>query len=387
MADIDNLDFSIILHDEEFDKKIKTNMELAKQFNITVSDLLEVQSKIEGMSAAQARAAKTQVQMMNMVSAEKQRAEIRSAKAAEAIINTHNLALQKQATELQRTAAAAARAQKAQHGLNSEFSLQTRLISNAKTLFTSYVSVFALKHFITNLARVRGEFELQQVALRAIMQDVAMADKTFGQLKNLAVESPFRFKELTQYAKMLSAYNIANEDLFKTTKQIADLSAGLGVGMDRLILAYGQVRSAEFLRGQEVRQFSEAGINLVGELAKKFTELEGTVVSAGEVFDRISNRMVTFEIVRDVIDDLTSEGGRFFDQQRLQANTLFGMIEKLADAYDIMLNDIGQANEGVLKGGVNMLLSLIKHWRTVAAVLGTVTSAFLAYKAITMGYK
>lgn len=387
MADIDNLDFSIILHDEEFDKKIKTNMELAKQFNITVSDLLEVQSKIEGMSAAQARAAKTQVQMMNMVSAEKQRAEIRSAKAAEAIINTHNLALQKQATELQRTAAAAARAQKAQHGLNSEFSLQTRLISNAKTLFTSYVSVFALKHFITNLARVRGEFELQQVALRAIMQDVAMADKTFGQLKNLAVESPFRFKELTQYAKMLSAYNIANEDLFKTTKQIADLSAGLGAGMDRLILAYGQVRSAEFLRGQEVRQFSEAGINLVSELAKKFTELEGTVVSAGEVFDRISNRMVTFEMVRDVIDDLTSEGGRFFDQQRLQANTLFGMIEKLADAYDIMLNDMGQANEGMLKGGVNMLLSLIKHWRTVAAVLGTVTSAFLVYKAITMGYR
>ena len=77
--------------------------------------------------------------------------------------------------------------------------------------------------------------------------------------------------------------------------------------MGRLILAYGQVRSAAFLRGQEVRQFTEAGIPLLDELAKKFSMLEGRVVSVGEVFDKISRREVPFQMVKDVLWDMTNE--------------------------------------------------------------------------------
>lgn len=387
---IDNLNFNVILQDEEFERRIRADINLAKKFNIQVSQMLEFSNKMTGITAGQARVLSQQRQMQ----------ESQKRMANQTALNNQRIA-----TEAQRTAAATDRAAKAHLSLvnaqnrsassqeylansirrtNSEFTLQSRLISNARTLFTSYISVFAVSNFISSLARIRGEFELQQVALRAIMQDVEAADRTFNQIKDLAIESPFKFKELTQYAKMLSAYNIANEDLFATTKQLADLSAGLGVGMDRIILAYGQVRSAEFLRGQEVRQFSEAGINLVGALADKFGELEGRVVSAGEVFDRISNRMVTFEMVKDVIDDLTLEGGRFFDQQRIQAETLYGMIQKLADNYEIMLNDIGQANEGMLKGGVGLLISLTNNWEAVLGVLKGVIIAYGSYKAASM---
>lgn len=270
----------------------------------------------------------------------------------------------------------------AQFGLvNKELTLQSRLMSNVNTLFTTYVSIFAVKSFIQNLSRVRGEFENQQIALRAILRDAEAADRIFGQIKSFAVVSPFEFKDLVGYAKQLSAFQVPVNELFETTKRLADVSAGLGVGMDRIILAYGQVRSAAVLRGQELRQFTEAGIPLVDELAKKFSELEGRVVSAGDVFEKISNRMVSFEMVKEIFEDMTNEGGMFYMMQEKQAESLKGKIANLADAYDIMLNDIGQANDGILKGGVEGLSKLMTNWRGVADALKVVVVTYGTYRA------
>jgi len=65
----------------------------------------------------------------------------------------------------------------------------------------------------------------------------------------MALQSPFKILELNKYLKQLKAYRIENEDLIGTLGQLGDISAGLGVSMDRLILAYGQVRAASVLRG------------------------------------------------------------------------------------------------------------------------------------------
>ena len=124
----------------------------------------------------------------------------------------------------------------------------------------NFLSVYAGIRMIKNLATITGEFEMQKISMQAILQDAEKGAAIFERIKELAVISPFQFKDLVSYTKQLSAFSIPYEDLYDTTKMLADLSAGLGVGMDRLILAYGQVRSAAVLRGQELRQFTEAGI-------------------------------------------------------------------------------------------------------------------------------
>ena len=124
----------------------------------------------------------------------------------------------------------------------------------------------------------------------------------------MALQSPFKLRELVGYVRELSAYRIETEKLFDTTKMLADVSAGLGVDMGRLILAYGQVRSASVLRGQELRQFTEAGIPIIAELAKSFSELYGRVVKTDEVFEMVSKRMVSFEMVDDIFKRMTSSG-------------------------------------------------------------------------------
>ncbi len=206
----------------------------------------------------------------------------------------------------------------------------------------AYAGLYGLERILKSIVTIGGQFEVQHVALKNILGDVQEANILFGQLKELAIESPKTFMELTSYAKQLSAYQIPANELYETTKRLADMSSGLGVDMNRLILAYGQVRSAAVLRGQELRQFTEAGIPMVQALADKFTQLNGKLTTTADVFKLISARAVPFEMVKEVLWDMTSQGGQFFNMQEELANTLYGKWQKLQDSWQIMLGSIAE---------------------------------------------
>lgn len=241
-------------------------------------------------------------------------------------------------------------------------------------------SVSQIQGYVSKLIAVRGEFELQQKSLQVLLQNKDEANKLWQQTVELAVKSPFRVSELVSYTRQLAAYRIETSKLHETTKKLADVSAGLGVDMNRLILAYGQVRAAEYLRGTELRQFTEAGIPMLDELAKRFTQLEGRAVSAGDVFERISKRLVSFKDVAAVFDTMTSAGGTFYRMQEEQSETLKGMISNLRDSFDLMMNDIGKSNEGILKGTVSTLRKLVENWETIADILKVVISLIAVYR-------
>lgn len=300
----------------------------------------------------------------------------------------HALSQQKLATETLRTEAASKKLAASQSSFERAIGLTNKMMFSQKNLLNQlsnaagiYFSIYEVGRFVKNLAQVSGEFEQQHIALRAILRDADSADRIFAQIKDLSVISPFTFKDLTSYTKQLSAFQVPINELYDTTKRLADVSAGLGVDMSRIILAYGQVRSASVLRGQELRQFTEAGIPLVDELAKKFGELENRVVSASEVFDKISTRQVPFEMVKDVFQEMTDEGGMFYNMQEKLSESLAGKLSNLTDAYQIMLSDIGKANDGILKGGVEALTSLMEHWEDFARILEIVIAAYGSYKA------
>lgn len=229
-------------------------------------------------------------------------------------------------------------------------------------------SVSQIEGYISKLANVRGEFELQQRSLQAILQNKSQADQIFNKTVQLAVKSPFKIKELVSYTKQLAAYRIESSKLYDTTKRLADVSAGLGVDMGRLILAYGQVKAAAYLRGTEVRQFTEAGINLYGELQRYFEEVKGEAYTTAQIVDMISKRKVTFEDIENIFKRLTESGGLFYNMQEIQAETLQGKISNLQDSIDVMLNSIGKANEDTLKGSIDAVKVLIDNWETVVNV-------------------
>lgn len=240
-------------------------------------------------------------------------------------------------------------------------------------------SVQALVGYGNKLLEIRGEFEMQHRSLQVLLQDVDKANELWDKTVALAVKSPFRVKDLVKYTKQLAAYRVEADKLYETNKMLADVSAGIGVDMGRLILAFGQVKAANFLRGTELRQFSEAGVNMLEELAKRFTQLEGRAVSVGDVFERVSKRMVTFADVEAVFKTITGEGGVFFRMQEKQSETLKGMILNLKDSIDLMFNEIGLSNDSILKRSVNIVKEIVNNWRKLKPVIETAGIALMTY--------
>lgn len=238
----------------------------------------------------------------------------------------------------------------------------------------------AAKSFVKQIAEVRGQFELSERSLEAILQNKPKADEIFNKTVELAVKSPFRIKDLVDYTRQLSAYRIESDKLYDTTKRLADVSAGLGVDMGRLILAYGQVKAAAYLRGSEVRQFTEAGINMYGELQQYFKEIKGEAYTTAQIVDMISKRKVTFEDVEAIFQRMTDKGGTFYNMQEIQAETLQGKISNLKDAFDVMLNDIGKANEDTFKGSVQFATDMLKHWEAISNAGKALLSVIIAIK-------
>ena len=415
MGTIDQLNFEVILDDKEFNNKVQADIRLAQQLNTQLSNLLQAKFSVTQVSAQDAASAKRVSGIIAKQATDQEkitREKIKTSEAEERVRTqtqkTANemekgrtaaaktaVAQQKLATEQNKTALAATRVENAlsrsvgaQNRLtsaarrtNAAYTKQDKMLRDLSSVFFQYASIFGASQFISSVVRITGEFELQKTTLGAILGDLRSAEGILSQIKELAVESPFAFKELTTYAKQLSAFSVPAEELFQTTKMLADVSAGLGVDMNRLVLAFGQVKSAAFLRGQEVRQFTEAGIPVLEELAKQFEELEGRAISAGEVFDKISARLVPFEMIEKMFKNMTSEGGKFYKMQEIQAETLKGKVSNLKDAFEIMMNEIGTDKSDFLKNQVDNLRSLMENWKKLSAILTTVIVTYGTYKA------
>lgn len=358
MANIDNLNFKVIIDDKDFNAKIDKMEKAAKEFNVSMSRLLDVSKASQQWSQKDVDNNRRAWQ-----------AKVDESRAQEKI-NREKI----KSEGLQRKINA--QIDKGTKG----YSQQSRILNDMKNIALGYLSIQGAGQLLSSLVRVTGEFELQKTTLAAMLGDLDKAEQIITKIQGLAVESPFQFKELTTYAKQLSAFSVPAQELYDTTKMLADVSAGLGVGMDRIVLAYGQVRSAAFLRGQEVRQFTEAGIPILNELAKQFSELEGRAVSTNEVFDKISKRLVPFEMVAKVFKDMTSEGGKFFNMQEVQAETLRGKISNLKDAYEVMLNEIGKGQSENLKGAVDWARKLMQNYEQTGRTLVELVAAYGTYK-------
>lgn len=402
MADLGNLNFGVHLKnytEQEYEaiKKKLVNMHIATSARVGLKvDVKEIEDKVEALLKNKTYKVKLELDSESIKKFREtfkeqgiNTSELRAMRGVSQLIRADAYASSQKALEQLRIARMQAAKASDTHNAamkrtNSTMSSQSRIAGELKNQIANVYSIYSIERFVRGLYTIGGEFQKQRIALTSIIGDSMKAETIFNRIKDLAVVSPFQFKELASYTKQLSAYSIPYEELYDTTKRLADISAGVGVDMGRIILAYGQVRSAAFLRGQELRQFTEAGIPLVDELAKRFTKLTGVVTSAGDVFDKISRKEVSFGMVKDVLWELTDEGGKFYNMQEALAESLAGKWSNLQDAWDVMMADIAEGNSGVLSDSLDMLTKLMKHWEDFAKVIIPIITSFGIYKTVAL---
>lgn len=269
---------------------------------------------------------------------------------------------------------------------NSHAGKLNSTVQDLKSLFLQGGLVFGAQQFAMSIITTGGEMEKQHIALQSILGDMQNANTMFNQIKELALNSPFTFSELNRDVKQLAAYGVEYDQLYDTTKRLADMSSGLGVSFDRIALAFGQVQARGWLDGKELRQIAYAGIPLLEKLSEFYSKQEGRNVSTSEIKTRISSRDVSFDDVKSIFWQMTDAGGQFYNMQQVLSETLLGRYNKLKDAWEIILADFANGKNiigGTFKGILDVVTNLVQQIH----VLGPAMVAAFAGPALMRGVK
>lgn len=259
-----------------------------------------------------------------------------------------------------------------------------RAFNYIKNRLAFMLTVGAFTGFVRQLYEVRGQYELLERSLGVLLNSFSRGQQVFQELNAMAIKSPFTLIELGTAAKQLTAYNFKASEVVNTTKRMADIAAAVGVPMERLVYNLGQIRAQTVLTARDARDFANAGLPIVSSLADMYSKLEGRVVSTGDVFDRMKKKAVSYNDVMTVINQMTDEGGKFFDFQAKQAGTLKVQLANLTLAWNNMLNSIGESNQGLLSAPVQAMKALFQNWKEVSDALTSAAIALGAYKVTQM---
>ena len=263
-----------------------------------------------------------------------------------------------------------------------------KLVTSFENLFRRvifYTGLGAITSFVKQIYTIRGEYEMLEVSMGALVGDFAKGSQIFNTIKTQALKSPFTVVDLEGAAKQLIAYNFQLSTVADTTRRLGDISSALGVPMERIVYNLGQIKAQGVLNARDARDFANAGLAIVPMLAQLYTEQKRNgdqAVTTAQVYDMMSKKLVSYGDVMSVINKVTDEGGMFFNFQAKQAETLKGQLSNLVDAWNNMLNEIGKDNQGLLTGSVSLIRTLLSNWREVASAIESLVIAYGAYKVV-----
>ena len=237
---------------------------------------------------------------------------------------------------------------------------------------------FTAKELIQNIIQVRGEFQQLEVAFTTMLGSSEKANVLMAQLTETAAKTPLDLQGVANGARQLLAYGTSAEDVNETLIRLGNIAAGLSQPLGDLVYLYGTTMTQGRLYTQDLNQFTGRGIPMIKELAKEFG------VAESEIKGMVEAGMIGFPEVQKVIQNLTNEGGMFFNLMQEQSKTITGQISNIGDSFSMMLNDIGKANEGIINDALSSVSYLIENYEKVGKILIELVGTYGAYRTALM---
>ncbi len=239
-------------------------------------------------------------------------------------------------------------------------------------------AAFSAAQLVKNISNVRGEFQQLEVAFTTMLQSEEKANALMAQLTETAAITPFGLQEVASSAKQLLAYGVAAEDVNDRLIMLGDIAAGLSIPIGDLAYLYGTTMTQGRMYTQDLNQFMGRGIPIADELAKQFG------VTKGKVKELVTDGKIGFEEMHKSLVAMTSEGGKFGGLMEAQSKTIKGQISNIEDAIDVMFNQIGQKNEGMINTALSFTSMLVQNYERIANILEPLVVTYGAYKVALM---
>lgn len=249
-----------------------------------------------------------------------------------------------------------------------------RSFSRMQAAGAAFLSMDLAKRISSEIVSVYGTFQQLGIAFKTMLHDGEKANKLMGELINFAAITPFNLIDVGKGAKQLLAYGTKVESIKTELEMLGNVASGVSVPLGDLIYLYGTLRSQGRAYAVDIRQFAGRGIPIYAELAKVLN------VNVSEVNKLVEAGRVGFPEVERAFQNMTNKGGMFFNLMEEQSKSVTGKISNLKDKLDVMFNDIGQGNDGLINGAIDGASSLVDHYKEIGTVLGALIALYGIHK-------
>ena len=239
-----------------------------------------------------------------------------------------------------------------------------------------------------------AKMETYTVALTTALGNEAAAVSTIEKIKEDAAKTPYSVEGLVQANRYLISTGESAESARATILALTDAVSATGGGNDelqRMALNLQQIKNVGKATAMDIRQFAMAGIDIYGILADY----------TGKTTTEVKELDVTYDLLSAALQKASAEGGRFYEANLKQSQTLNGqwstlkdnVSQKLGEAFLSLSNTI---SDTVLPATIKFVQNLdvekaVRDLKnaglTIAALVGPFIAVEGAAKAATAATK
>lgn len=197
---------------------------------------------------------------------------------------------------------------------------------------TSAISL--TKELVSSTVMLGMEYERSKTAFQVLTGNKADGDNLLAGVKKYAIESPYESRGLTKVTESLLGMGVSGSSTLPVLQRLGDVAAGDQEKLHRLAIAYGQVMAAGNFRGEELRQFTNAGVGV-----EDFAQTAGK--STAEFRAAMETMQIPASVVAKTINRLTDAGGRFAGMSKEVNKTVGGQWNSLKETITNLLEQVG----------------------------------------------
>lgn len=217
--------------------------------------------------------------------------------------------------------------------------------------------------------------ERTQVEFAKLTKSAELGQKTFDDLTELANKTPLDNKDVNQAARTLLAFGLDASKVTETIRNLGDVALGDAERLKSLSLAFGQVRSAGKLTGQDLLQFINAGFNPLEVISRK------TGKSMLELKEAMSKGQISFKAVNEAFKIATSRGGRYSNTMEEIAKTMSGKVSTVMGKFRLLVGQVGLTFQSSVGGMLDKLITFLDFLSRHQKVIVVFTSAIMGLSA------
>jgi tape measure domain-containing protein len=222
-----------------------------------------------------------------------------------------------------------------------------------------------------------ANMEQTRVAFGTLLGSQKEANQLIEQVQQFGAVTPFETDELLKASRMLLSAGIGANDIQANLRMIGDVASGSAVPIEELAQIFQKATNKGKLQAEELNQFSERGIPILGELAKMFGVTKAEVMKMGE------KGAITSDVMNQAFMNMTSNGGIFYDMMNKQSQTTAGRMSTVIDNLKNLAIKIFDIIQPAINGFISLAGAILENkglLKDIAIVVGIVGGAFVAYK-------